>query len=226
MKNYDDQNLRKAFAALPVDARADGTCPDSEHIWAAIEARIPVAERRRLVLHMADCPSCAEAWRLAVRMGATPPGHWRVFVDRMREGIQGFTEAIWQHHRGLAAAATAVVVVVVSVMFVNPEITGPGTTEIQGFRGIEAVVALDQPLSRQECWLRWSGVEGARYDLRVTNESLDVVATAQGLEETEYFLPEQDLAGVAPGERLLWLVEATLSSGERIPSRTFVSALR
>jgi hypothetical protein len=62
--------------------------------------------------------------------------------------------------------------------------------------------------------------------VRLTTDSLEPVATATGLSEPEWLVPEPALTSLGPGARLLWQVEMRLPGGERRESETFVASLR
>jgi len=230
---FDDKTLQEAFASLADGARPDDACPLPERIWAAIEGEIPVDERRKLVDHIATCPSCAEDWRAAYRMGARPPAWWKVFFRSVRETLHPGSRRMPQLSGALATAAVLVLVFSLTLSRVwTPGLLSDGkpgeTLPERGsvFRGIEASIAPEEALSRESCWLRWSGQEGARYDLIVKTESLQLVIHVTGLKKNEYLLSEESLRTVPPGEQLLWMVEATLPTGEHITSRAFVTPLK
>jgi hypothetical protein len=80
-----------------------------------------------------------------------------------------------------------------------------------------------RPLPRSQCVLRWSpGRPGSRYDVRVATEALEPVATGRGLGVAEYRVPDEALASLPGGTKLLWQVEALLPDGSRWTSPTFV----
>jgi hypothetical protein len=70
--------------------------------------------------------------------------------------------------------------------------------------------------------LRWpGGPEGARFDLRVSDANLDILDRVRGLDQPEYTLRAESLAGLEPGATVLWQVEAVLPDGSRVSSPTF-----
>jgi hypothetical protein len=71
--------------------------------------------------------------------------------------------------------------------------------------------------------LRWSPVPGAEsYDVRISTEDLRrLVLTAQSLKTASYAIPESALAGLPPGSKLLWQVDAVFPDGSRRSSATF-----
>ena len=69
----DDDRLRflfhKAFErGMPTDA-----CPSAEMLLDVYQHRVAPDLRRRVVTHIAGCPVCAEAWRLARGTPISPP---------------------------------------------------------------------------------------------------------------------------------------------------------
>jgi hypothetical protein len=61
--------------------------------------------------------------------------------------------------------------------------------------------------------------------VRVTTESLQVLAGGQRLAEPSFLVPESALAPLPKDSRILWRVEAVLPGGERAASATFVTRL-
>src|SRR5436853_381237 len=75
--------------------------------------------------------------------------------------------------------------------------------------------------------LRWSPLAGAvAYDVQVSTEDLRAVVAAKGQTATEYRVPESALAGLPPGARLLWQVDAVRPDGTHENSPTFVTPLK
>ncbi len=90
---------------------------------------------------------------------------------------------------------------------------------------LRSLVPADQLLPRDGCELLWEGIEGARYSVAVTDEQLTLLAQGVGLTEASYRLTPTALVHLAPGDKILWQVEATLPSGVRHSSQTFVARL-
>jgi hypothetical protein len=61
--------------------------------------------------------------------------------------------------------------------------------------------------------------------VRVTTESLQVVADVQGLAAPTLLVPAATLSSLSPGSRLLWRVEVVGPDGTRAASPTFVARL-
>jgi predicted TIM-barrel fold metal-dependent hydrolase len=69
----DDDDLRQAFRgafqrALPTDA-----CPSPEKLYEAYHRLLPFEETEAVLDHIAECPMCADAWRLAGRTDVPAP---------------------------------------------------------------------------------------------------------------------------------------------------------
>ena len=85
---------------------------------------------------------------------------------------------------------------------------------------VRLLVADGQALPRARFALRWQGIEGARYDVRVMTRDLSEIAVVQDLSEPELVLDAAYFVDLERDTVLLWQVEAFLPEGERVPSRT------
>jgi hypothetical protein len=219
---FDVERLRAALRAAGEASRPRDGCPPPERLWATLRKELPAGDRREVVEHLAGCPSCSEAWRLAVGMLPEPIGEAPPSRSWLRAWLGGRPLV------PLAAAAALVGAAGLALLLTR----GPGGPGRPGYREdrvprIVSRVAEDAPLPRRDFRLRWSpGPEGTRYDVRLTTDSLEPVATATGLSEPEWLVPEPALASLGPGARLLWQVEMRLPGGERRESQTFVASLR
>ncbi|MFI5008279.1 MAG: hypothetical protein ACHQKZ_12595 [Solirubrobacterales bacterium] len=222
MKNIerDVEQFRVALKALGEAAAPREDCPAPEQLWGAMRAELPVERRRDVVDHVAGCLVCAEAWRLAVEIDPDPRP---VSAAHAPSWFAAPFEL-----RALAPLAAVLVVAIAGLFFLR----GPDGKQDPGYRqpGSEAMRSLlpeDEPVSRADLRLRWSpGPEGARYDVRVTTESLEAVASARSLVEPSFVVPESALVSLPPGSRLLWQVQMRLPDGERRDSPTFVTLLK
>lgn len=216
----DEATLRRAFASLAGTAPAatPGTCPEPERIYDAVRGELPPDELRRIVEHLADCPDCAEAWRLAA-----------AFEEE--GGVPAPAASPQPFPRLVAVAATVLVAVLAAGLWW----TTVQTPEAPVYRaaGDAAVVSLlseGEPLDRDEPVLRWEvappgAPEGTTYDVLVTTADLDLVSEASELAEARYEIPAEALAGLPSGAELLWRVEAVTPEGRRIASPTFVTQI-
>lgn len=62
----DEDQIRIAFARAFERARPDDRCPTPDTLFAAFQLELEPAGRRQIVDHLAECPMCAEAWRILV----------------------------------------------------------------------------------------------------------------------------------------------------------------
>ena len=207
-----DEWLRAAFQARRAAATPKESCPAPSDLWSAARGELAVETRRTLVDHTSVCGACAESWRLAMEVSRDlSPG-----------------QRPWQRSFAPLAAAAALVLALAGGIWLMQR---PGPVEPPAFRGGEAfairsLVREDEALPRRAFRLRWSpGPEGSRYDVRVTTESLQVLAGGQRLAEPSFLVPESALAPLPKDSRILWRVEASLPDGERVASPTFVTRL-
>jgi hypothetical protein len=207
--------LRREFLAR-AGAASDATCPDANQIWAAVRGDLPREDIHVVVDHTAGCPACAAAWRLAQELmnadadfaatAATPPGGTRTWM-------------LWT-----PLAAAAAIVVAAGVFFVQRSAhEGPPP----GYRAtrpvvVESLTPENRALSRANCVLRWTASpSGSRYDVRVMDPDLNLIAEVRGLERAECVVPEAALAGLPPGEHVLWQVTVVSPGGRRFTGPTF-----
>jgi hypothetical protein len=210
--------LRAAYAAvLPTPPRAG--CPAPERIFRAAHGELSRFRRRRLVDHLSTCAACAEDWRLAAAFA----GDLAAAAEPRRAG---WLAALGPWRWAVPIAATAVLAVVVALPPRPVDRGGPIHREAPKVV-IRSLVAEDAPLPRDRFLLRWEPVAGAAsYDLKVSTTTLEVVASARDLAESEWLVPADRLAGLASGTKLHWQVEAVLAAGRRASSDTFSATLR
>jgi hypothetical protein len=221
--NQELARLRAAFAA-PDAAPDPETCPAPEAIWAAVRGELPPRELREVVEHTAVCASCAEDWRLAVELEKQSAASQTATVPagRVIQGRFG-TLRTWSAAAALAAGLLVAVGLYRTGNFGPQE---PTFREAQGTT-VHSLLAEGQALPRQSAVLRWSPVPGAAsYDVRISTEDLRLVDTVQGRTATEYRVPDSALAGLPPGTKLLWQVDAVFPDGTRQSSQTFDNRLQ
>ncbi len=217
--------MQRAWRSLSAGAVAQESCPDPGRLWEAACGEAGPGEVRRVIEHTATCGACAEAWRLAVEIDPAENA-----ADRqpdLRPARHAGARKPWRVAAWGTVAAAAMVLLVVGLEWREPAAPAPPV-----FRSAETETAVvrslvpqETTLPRSEPVLRWQGPEGARYYLSVSSEEGTTVAQVWELEAAEYRLPEEDLAAVPSGARLLWWVEARLASGETSRSETFTVRL-
>jgi hypothetical protein len=189
------ERLRVAFAADDRGPAPGETCPDPAALWEVQHEPGGGQPARRVVDHVARCPTCAAEWRLAMGEGA---------------------------RAGAAALAAGLGAVAILGPW-RPEPGAPPFRSLRGDAAIRSIVPEDRALPRGAFVLRWSSVAPqARYSVVVTLPSLRSVASARGLEDPEFQVPESALDGLPAGSPIVWRVEATPPGGARVSSPTFV----
>ena len=208
--------LREAFASLS-GGKPDGEAVDAGRIFDAVHGEMSDEERRAIVEELALDADAAEAWRLARELAPEPvPAHVRarVFSD---PGAPRQDAWKW-----LSIAAAMVLAVGLGWRLISPG--GPATPP--GYRSGEQraiASALPQgvPLSRARPTLQWTGLEGARYRVRVLTPELAVLVESGELTSPAYTLSDDVLRRVAPGALILWQVEARTADNAVVVSPTF-----
>ena len=230
--NIDTQeldHLRFAFNCLSSgnfqsQGRTQDDCCQASEVWEAAGGELSSRATRSLIDHLAQCPQCAESWRLAreirIEMGGAVGGRrpdW-------------FSWGLPRRAAGLAIAAT---MLLASGLYLwdpfdrsaPPRMRGNVPSALQ-FSGSE-----DSPLQRSHCQLSWavpgadSADSGIRYHVQVMTLDLDPVDSAHDLTVPEYTIPSDRLSQLPSGTILVWHVEAVDDQGRRI-SGDFVSRLQ
>lgn len=210
---FSDRELRAAWESAAAGGAAsaetaDG-CPAADRVWAAAHGELGPAETREVVDHVAACPACAEAWRLARHLGAD------------EAGAAAAARAAGRTHHAHASRPwwlAAVAAMLVAMIGIGTRVWSPGPAEFRGGDGaaVRPLVADGVELPRDRFELAWEPVPGAaEYDLRVTTADLVPVETRRGLDSPRYRVPPERLARLDDGSRLYWQVEVVLEDGDR-----------
>lgn len=212
--------LRRVFTGFADETPAPASCPAPEQLWAAVQGELSAEEVEEVVDHTAACPSCAEEWRLARELA-------RAAASETAESASAGGRVLRRGHRfwriaapltGLAAAAVLLLVVgLPRRSSAPPELRAGNTVEIR------SLLAPEETLARERCLLRWSEIEGAHYDVLVSDADLAVVAQVENLEQPQFEVPAESLARLPSGAELYWQVEAALPDGSTATSKTFVN---
>lgn len=209
--------LREAFAATFHQARDGRDCPPSETLWRSARGELEQGEEDRVLLHLGECSACAAAWRMARDLAEEA-------ADARQAPARRWRSSLWVP----LAAAAALIVVVISIgllSLVDEEAPAPvyraGESD-----WLKPDLPSGQALPRDRCLLRWSaGPQGTTYQVRVTTETLDLLARGRRLERAEFLVPASALEGLPPGASILWQVTARLGDGRTVDSETFVSRI-
>ena len=205
-----DERLRKAFASLAATALPPGAdCPSVEHLWRCARGEGTPAEVTALAAHLAGCPGCAEAWRLAAAL-------------REPEAQLLRPARFWRTSSLLAGAAAAALVAVVALVR-RERAAEPGPMRGQPSGQVRAEVS-EAPLA--DCELRWTPLPFATYDLSVTRADGSKVAGLERPIRPAARLPLELMRGLRAGDRIYWRVTARLDDGRLVASPTFPLLLR
>lgn len=228
------EKLRRAFAAE--GPAAAGPCPPADRIFAAAHGELAgeegAAELGEILDHVAACPECTGAWRLAVEIGRElaagaaaaekEPGGRVIPADFRRGKAPSAGLRRWSLPVGLIAAVLLVAIglqLLPKAPTVDPALRGAGEIRIED---------ASPPLERGRCVLRWRLVPeqpGALYEVRVMSEELELLAQRTAFAAGELELPAARLEKIPVGGWLLWQVRASLPGGDQVESETFRSRL-
>jgi hypothetical protein len=217
MNDSRDEWLEAALRSGGDDAPERKDCPSAERIWRAVHLELPLDERLAIIDHLAECPACTEAWRIARAM--TPPGAGSPAAQ------PAAAPAIWKEPRVrlLAAAAVLVLASIPLALYIMSRSLPPE----RGDGAIESGIATGAALPREDFRLRWSGgPEGARYDITVSDAALKEIVTERGLTRPEYRVTPERLAGLPSRTEVLWTVVARAPDGRTRASPTFKVVLQ
>ena len=203
----DVDRLRAALARLGEEEGWPDA--DSERLFSALHGDMSVEERREVIDELIRNPRAAAAWRLARDLEPAEPAT---------------APAAWWRPTWLPIAATLVLLAGAAWQF-GPWRAQPPVYRSAEPRTIAAVLPGDGRLPRAEPVLRWTGIEGARYRLRVFTPGLEPLAEAL-LDAPEYRLPPDVVRGIPPGGSILWQVEAQVRGSSGVTSPTFSTQLR
>ena len=200
----ETERLREALGGTPAEPGVRGGCPPAGELREAVAGNRSPEQVRELAFHAMACPRCARAWRLARELRAEfeGPRVSKDLVSRFRR-VWGSSRTWW------ALAAASFLVAAVGAGFYLSGIPGRPPA----------------PVYREPSEQTITSLEGARYSVRVATEDLETVATADGIRETEFRVPEDAIRGFPSGARLVWQVKAVLPDGRSVRSRSFTARL-
>jgi hypothetical protein len=193
---------------------------DAERIFDALHGNLSAEERQAVADELLTNPEAAEVWRLANEMapdgaaeGSAPAAEG---TAPTAERAAGGTTRRWM---SLAAAA---VLVVGAGSLLNPwrEAQAPVYRGVES-RAIASALPPDAALARAQPVLRWTGVAGAKYRVRVLTPELEVLEESAESAAQELTLSAETLGRIPAGGRILWQVEGRLTEGGTIVSPTF-----
>jgi len=200
----DVARLRAAFESIEGDGQQR---VDAERIFEALHGTLDPEDRRAVVDELVSNSDAAEVWRLAREMDPEP-------------GEQRSEPA--RNWRWLAVAAGVVLAVGIGWQFIGPgrDTTAPVYRGVES-RSITSALPPEATLPRAQPVLRWNGVPGARYRVRVLTSDLEVLEVSAESDVVEYRLSDETMRRIAAGSYILWQVEGRIPGDTVIVSPTF-----
>ena len=210
------EDLIRAFRSHTGVSGDGSTCPPAESIWESAADTLARQDNEAVVDHTAGCAACAAAWRLAreLQEGA--------FAERRPSA-----PSVSRRWFPLAVAASLVLMLSgVMVLRLRDRWTEAPAYRIPEPRAITSLLSRDHVLPRSSCVLRWaSGLTDARFNIRVTDEDLNPLASGDGLITGEFLVPQSALEGLPGGAKVLWRLDVLGPDGIRSSSPTFVNII-
>jgi hypothetical protein len=202
----EPENLSRLRAAL-ASVEGDGQQRvDAGRIFDALHSTLEPEERRAIVDELVSNADAAQTWRLAREMDPEPDARRSALVRNWR----------WP------AAAGILLTVGIGWQLSGPahDTTKPVYRGVES-RSITSALPPEATLPRALPVLRWAGVPGARYRVRVLTSALEVLAVSPESDAAEYRLSDETLHRIDPGSYILWQVEGRISGDTVIVSPTF-----
>ncbi len=205
----------RAHVQAPFEAPQGEDCPDPERLWAAAAGELERQDAAEVVEHLASCDSCQEDWRIGQDLGGFAEA---VADETPSEGGEVVSPVSWRRIALVTMTGVALAAALLLAFRPGP----PVSSGMRSPSSAEIVTELHgAELPRDQVVLSWESVgENAHYRVVVFTSELVELARFNDLTDTEVTVPEDVLAGIPPGGRLLWQVHA-LSGGESVVSPTF-----
>lgn len=219
MRTQEDP-LIKAFSESSRDAVNSDDCPTADRLLAAVSGSLDKRETAEIIAHTARCPACAEDWRISHH-----------YATEMEAGLAPTAKIIAFPSRHLLSTLLAAAACFFLVLLLRPPAPHPeaGVREAGEQNPIVSLLGESEKLKRDNCILRWQASaqgEQLRYEIQVTTTDVfQVIAHERGLVMSEYRVPEEKLANLPPGTRILWWVKQTQADGSVKQSNTFTQEL-
>lgn len=229
----DADPVSKAFAERRFRSASPDADPAAEEVWDAATGKLSPEDALALLDRTIDDPRLALEWRLARAIGeelvaderapspTDPETVGPVGVGAEPTGIPSGTARGRRGRIVLAWAASLLLAIVALVYFLRPDTEAPIYRNPAETR-IESLLATDSAIDRSGTVLRWSGPDGARFEVSVLRQDdLREIFRATDLTISQVTIPADILQPLPADLVLLWRVEAVLEGSERIRSDTF-----
>ncbi|MBL4685169.1 MAG: hypothetical protein JKY37_11310 [Nannocystaceae bacterium] len=214
----------RVHAAL-VAASDDGVVseallPDPSRIWAAVQGELPPNEAQEVIDAALLDPETYAELRLALAMTQ------ELAQDQPAATVAPKRKSRVAWYAPVLALAAALVAIWSLRPRPDPVPTGPGSSYRESTHAaVETALPPGGTLPRTAFLLKWQAVVGGRYTVSVSTEDAKLITHVQGLRTPNFQVPEQSLADLPSGAKVLWRVEVIRTDGSRDKSATFVAVL-
>jgi hypothetical protein len=203
------ETLARAFVARKSSREVLSECPNPELLFEAASGTLEREQRLQILDHVSQCGECAQAWRLAMELGARPA------AGSLMAKVRTLTQPQLALAAGLLVALGA-----------GLYVSMPGHEPQAQYRDVASPLApkslVASKLPRDRFLLKWSsGPQGSTYTVRLSTADLVPLLLKQDVSAAELLVPAETLAGVTSGDPLLWQVEVRLPNGQRVESNTY-----
>lgn len=204
----ETRRLRAAFASTSPDDVNTGDCPRPERIWDAVRNALPRPEARAILEHVAACALCTEAWRLAREIDDGDAS----------EKSEGLEEPPSSSYGRFAAAGAVAAILAYFLVGASVQDLSTGGAIARSTVGGDLRLTSSDSLPRASCNPAWTRIDGALYDVEVSDENLELVTAVQGLSSPALQVAEADLP--ADGSLLLYILAYDEADGTPLAERT------
>lgn len=199
----------KLGEALVATGPAPGpACPGQDEIWALLEGELTQARAQAVVLHSVSCPACAFALQLGRELRA--------------DGEEPRAVEAPVRWRWLGAAAIAACI---AVAFSFRTAVHPTPVLREADQAPLHALAGEGRVPRTALLLRWTELPAARYSVQLATRDLTPIWSTTGLAKGEIAVPQDALARLPVGARLVWRVTAQKQDGSTVTSPAFLLEL-
>jgi hypothetical protein len=215
-----DARLRDVFVEPVERVAMSPDCPNDDTIWKAAHGEADAGTTASVLDHVASCAACTESWHMARTITAEAGVRKRAVVLPFHR-----RPAIWT--LGAVAAGIVLVALFFPTILDRRGIDPGDEFRVVGSVTVESLLDEGTPVPRDGVILRWGGApEGTLYTVEVADGNLEVLARSRSLEQAEYRVPAEALAGLPAGVTVYWRVEAVLPDSTPVSSSVFLLELQ
>ncbi|MEL7059100.1 MAG: hypothetical protein AAGN46_03625 [Acidobacteriota bacterium] len=199
----------EAWRLALVEPKGDiGAATDPDRLWAAAAGELEAEETAELAQRAIDNPDDALAWRLAVELQEAARAE-TASPTQSAGDVVAFERPVRPSRRvPMWGAALAALLALALGLGVLMERGGTPSQDVMRGDVATSIVASDGAmLSLADPVLRWQAPEAAGpFRVVVTTDTFEPLLSRPAVEAMELRLPDEVLARLQPGDRLLWSV--------------------